>query len=219
MFKLLEAHYRPTTYVEAGQTNPLRWQVVQPEGDAYRELSGVFKCRDYLNDVVAVRYGAKGSVYGFSLDKAKMDVSGDLHILLTGVDAGFLPNWTRVVSPLVQEAYGCVPTFTEDGSTLLVTIPRVLWATTYNISLLSGSFRWCNCPEDVELTWDELVDLYTPPRYANHLKVNKMQPPPLLGDTWWYVGSKKNSSNNASGTNVALVHNYGYQATILGLAV
>jgi hypothetical protein len=137
-FKEFSAYH----YSEAPQSNPLRWQVFCRNGDVFTPQTGVFMCKDYLNDVCAVYNGANVIAYGMNTKGMKLNDDGIwLRLFFIKDNTTFLDNIEACVNaenpehPVTMEVL--------DGSVLMF-IPRYYFNQTYLISLLAFVIRVSN---------------------------------------------------------------------------
>ena len=130
-------------YNEAPQSNSLRWQVFYRNGDVFTPQTGVFMCKDYLNDVCAKYNGKDVIAYGMNTKDMKLNDDGIwLKLYFIKNNKYFLDNIERCVNTENPE----YPVSTEvlDNNTLLMFIPRYYFNSTYLISLLAFVIRVSN---------------------------------------------------------------------------
>ena len=128
--------------LEAGQPNPIRWTIVQVDGDTLTPLAPTMKCKDYFNDVVAAKNGVFFTKYGFN--NKVVPVKEGLDILLTGLHnvesfKQYVNKITQVDNPVTM--VDCVA---DDEEAILLHIPEYYFKNTYRISLLTYAIRLCN---------------------------------------------------------------------------
>lgn len=129
-------------YNEAGQANPLRWQLLYREGDVFTPQTGQFKCKDYLNDIAA-KYNGK-DIYAYGMNTATMILNpeGTWLRLFNIMDKDvFMANINTCINkenpehPLTMEVV---------DDTILLFVPRYYYNQTYLISLAAYVIRLSN---------------------------------------------------------------------------
>lgn len=155
MFKL--AFPVNTSYCEIPQTNPLRWRIMFREGDTLTSQSGLIKCKDFFNDVVAWNKAqAVFSIYNFN-NKVKFNEEG-LYFHLTNIadNKRFIQNIEKAINPKLVEGSGLAITcYDQAPGEVVICIPMAAWESTYIISLLTMLIRVCNYAPAFE-DWNSL---------------------------------------------------------------
>lgn len=141
MYKFTEAPKH--VYHESPQKNNLRWQVLFRDGDTFHPQTAVFRCKDYLNDVVAKYYNWNVIAYGLNNENMKLNEEG-VWLELTGIyDMPiFLHNLETCIQPEIVDTS---LEYEEIDGGLLMFVPRFFFKNTYFISLLSYMIRVSNC--------------------------------------------------------------------------
>lgn len=215
MFKLNITH--KNTYSEIGQSNPLRWRIMHKEGDVLSSQSGLLKCKDFFNDVVAYKRAKLAfKIYYFD-NQIKFNREG-LYIHLTAIDnqERFCNNLgiinVRMGSDL-QTHFNFVKM--DDGS-VVICIPHKLWKNTYYISLLSMMIRLCNYKTEYD-SWESF--------FAKNAPINKVETaftekakafacekgfrlPVKLRKLWFWAGDNYHSGNQEKPMG-SVIHNNG----------
>lgn len=144
MFKLSITH--KNCYNEIGQSNPLRWRIMFKEKDTLHSQSGLLKCKDFFNDVVAWKVKkAKFCIYKFN-NTIKFNRFG-VYLLLTNVyDADrFIESVECALnSKLYNDLQVSLKVYKQGKDKVVVLIPNKLWKNTYHISLVTMMLRVCN---------------------------------------------------------------------------
>lgn len=214
-----------TSYAEVGQSNPLRWTCLhldKQEGSSrtFSEQSKQWKCKDFLNEIVAKYHGHLLGCYGFTADSVQTNDEG-VYVKLTNI----------VDKDVYRQNIGSINTLAaaqgfpqlelleiEDG--FVVLLPRAYFDTTYPISLLTYLMRVANVGTVVsDVSWLEhptkSVDNPFASVYAQVLKQG-FATPDNVGGSYYYYGEKHDYSKKPQ---VSMVHNCGVsQWTALLLA-
>jgi hypothetical protein len=89
-------------YVEAGQSQDVRFSFVNKIGDVYQEVFKPILCRDYFSDALhCTQYNTSGEMYGFiwNPETQKYDTSTSCRLSVTFGSAALrdvcLKNWFR----------------------------------------------------------------------------------------------------------------------------
>ena len=129
-------------YNEAPQHNPLRWQFYYREGDKFIPQTGMFRCKDYLNDVCAKYNGKHVIAYGLNNKDMKLNDEGTWIVLrfVSHIDI-FMPNIETCINNENPE-YPLTMEVVDDK--ILMFIPRYYYNQTYLISLASYIIRISN---------------------------------------------------------------------------
>jgi hypothetical protein len=207
-------------YNEASQSNPLRWQVFYREGDVFTPQTGVFMCKDYLNDVCAVYNGANVIAYGMNTKDMKLNDDGIwLRLFFIKDNKYFLDNIERCVNAENPE----YPVYTEVvDNTMLMFIPRYYFNSTYLISLLAFAIRVSNN----KLKFKSLDDLLTRSKDIPEKAINghgtklsqqwKFKVPEEYQQYWSYYNKEFNSAMEDMYTG-STIHNNGAQSWAEGI--
>lgn len=136
------------SYSEAGQTNPIKWQIYKKIAPGeYEATSAKFKCKDYFNDTVYTFHSGKEiTVYGFNAFNGmlnKEDGNG-VPVILTGIKGKFLEN-VEVLNKFLKSNKLPVLDYEEfDDGSVFCYIPWEYFKNTYYISALTLLQRVCN---------------------------------------------------------------------------
>jgi len=187
---------------EETQQNPLRWAIFKYQGDnKFVQQTPPFRCKDYFNDFVAKYHGHEVSIFGIHTGKVEVDSFG-MFVGLQHTTPQFVDNLLRVLNPKLQEEFGIelVPTTVDEW--VLVLFPRVLFDSTYTISLLTLIIRACN---DVTewANYDHLVEGSLESLILSHkgwLKSAKLLPPEHLRKYWFFSHETYHNETVAPGS-------------------
>ena len=152
MFKLKITH--KNTYSEVGQANPLRWRIMLRKGDTLHSQSGLLKCKDFFNDVVAYkRAKLKFKIYSFEND-VKFNREG-LYLHLTEIQNQdtFCDNMNVLNQTIFDDLQTIVGYTKQADGSVVICIPHKLWNNTYYISLVTMMIRLCNYNTKYD-TWE-----------------------------------------------------------------
>lgn len=214
-------HNQTGILTESSQVNPLRWRIMYREKDILTSQAQLMKCKDYFNDLVALRKGHVFTVYGFKNDTVKFNKWG-LYILLTEVGKAdqFIGNVEKAINVRLKADMGTsIRCWKQDDKSVVIRIPNKMWESTYYISLLTMMLRVCN--NNVEFSsWD---DLYSDKSPLNTVERSFTQDAKLftkhLGfklpiDTWYYYNSQYNGMGevNIAAIGGSTIHNNGCSA-------
>lgn len=196
-------------YIEAGQPNPLRWELYRLEDELLIPQTAQFKCKDYFNEVVAWYHGRRFAVYGFDTMTMNFNDYG-VFVRLYNVKTGFLENVQKLVQPLLPEGVGPLQFVQlENPEEFLTLFPRALFNSTYTISKLTKMLRICNVPkvlDSFEKLAVQAVESLGQPYFGD----GHLVPHTPFNSYWWYSGDRYNSNGKDAGSSV--IHNNGYQA-------
>jgi hypothetical protein len=215
MFKLNITH--KNGYNEIDQPNPLRWRIMLREKDVLHSQSGLIKCKDFFNDIVAFKQAnLKFSIYNFS-NEVKFNRHG-LYFHLTHIHdtAMFCENLIIVNDRLQQDLKTTVKFWIQEDGSVVVLIPNKLWKNTYYISLVSMMIRLCNYKVQYD-SWDSI--------FAKDAPINRIESAfshaakkrthengfvlPKQLRTFWYWAGKMANSNDGKKVMPSVVHNNG----------
>lgn len=157
-------------YTEAGQNNPIRWILVEPDKEKpniFYNVSQLFRCKDYFNDFVYKRRTKKSfTAYGFPTNKITSSEKDYGYVVITGVEPAFLSNLKLLNNWLLKDQCHSTIKVTDiditnnlaiDKKGLLLAIPPFYLRNTYNISLLSFLIRYINQKIKYN-TWQQLIN-------------------------------------------------------------
>lgn len=204
-----------TSYSEVGQTNKLRWINLFLESNdgkhmKFSEQTKQWKCKDFLNECVAMRHGHELGCYGFYAASVKTNDEG---------------IWVKLINIHDKDAYkaniGSINALAraqgfpelelleiEDGFVCL--LPKEYLETTYSISLLTYLMRVSNVSQVItDKSFMEhptkAIDNPFPSVYAQVLKQG-FATPENVGGSYYYYGLKHDYSKKPE---VMMVHNCG----------
>lgn len=158
-----------SSYAEIPQTNPLRWQNLKRVDTGasspvtYEPVTHWWKCKDFMNEVVASRYTGKTySIYGFQVDPKTFFNPKDkyLPILLKNVAKGWDHNITVVNNEL--QVQGMPPIEWDVGPSELddtyrfIQIPLEYLDNSLFMSVVTLYIRLANTTSDY-MTVDEMI--------------------------------------------------------------
>jgi hypothetical protein len=157
MFKIKNVN--KNTYAEIAQANPLRWRIMHRNKDTLTSQSGLIKCKDFFNDVVAWKQGGhKFNIYRFN-NAIKFNRYG-VYFLLSEIAnrEQFFAN-LDVLNQKLQENLNTKISYYKARSTTqaIIHIPNPLWRNTYFISTVSMMIRLCNYNYSYK-TWDDFFN-------------------------------------------------------------
>jgi len=217
MFKLKITH--DTTYAEMGQPNPLRWRIMHKRGDTLFSQSGLIKCKDFFNDVVAWRVAKRAfMMYRFN-NQVKFNREG-LYLHLTDVHSNKqFANNLLVVNERLFKDLGVSVTMSslfDKGDSVIITIPHKVWTSTYYISILSLLIRACNYQCSYE-GWDDVFKDTSPLKTVDGAINDKARAYvakngfklPVKFRKLWYKSMVGYNSSAAPQASPSIVHNNG----------
>lgn len=183
---------------EAGQNNPLRWNLLfrTSEEGVYESQTGIFKCKDYFNDIVAKYQGLSFHAHGLDTTNIQLNEEG------TPIELSSLSYTDQLLSNLQvisneAEKFELPPLpFKANGKDVLLFIPREYYKSTYIISFLTYCIRISHCPT-IFSSFDDLVKnvdwraLDNPfGRHYDKIMAERFEPP-IKGHTGWeYLGKR-----------------------------
>jgi hypothetical protein len=204
-------------YAEMHQDNPMRWRIMLRKGQTLTSQSGLIKCKDFFNDIVANKqHGMKFKVYNFN-NEIKFNKPG-LYIHLTEIyNQETFCNNLHALNDKLHEQLNVIVHYVEqqDGSVVIV-IPHKLWKNTYYISLVTMMIRLCNYKFKFE-TWDDFFSDKSPMNTTEtaftakaklFAKKHGFKLPHGLNKYWFWAGKEYNSANQDKPM-VNIVHNNG----------
>ncbi len=206
--KFTNKHQSNVAYCETGQSNPLRWAVLHRSDKGFAYQSGLFKCTDYLNDLVSKYEGHDSCVYGFDTKPMTLNEEG-VYLHLTNIinTDVFADNIASLNEWFAKS--GFPPIQFEDLDSVLksavVLIPRRYFKSTYSISFASYFIRVANVATVVS-DWSihPTKPLDNPfGQYYNAAMKQGIKPP---NDNWYYY--MKNYTTYPP-TNFMYVHDAG----------
>jgi hypothetical protein len=215
MFKLKITH--TTSYSEMGQPNPLRWRIMHKRGDTFYSQSGLIRCKDFFNDVVAWKKVKKEfNVYRF-YNKIKFNVGGVyLHLTNISNKTQFNHNLAIVNAQLEKDLKVSLTT-TPVSEGVVVLIPNKVWTSTYYISAVSLLIRGCNY-NYLYKDWADffsataalrVVDGAAGGNTLDFLAKNGFKLPVKARKCWYLSGFGYNSLEKPTNVTPSVIHNNG----------
>ena len=218
MFNItIKPEHVTVVYNEAGQRNPLRWRIMHREGSTLTSQAGIMKCKDYFNDLVALKKGHKFNAYGFNNATVQFNKWGlYLHLTEIAKPSQFCDNVDFGINArLKKDQNTTIRTWIHDEHSVIIRIPTKLWESTYYISLVTMMLRVCNNNVEIQC-WDDFFSESSPlitmefsfntPAKIISKKIAFKAPLP----TWYYSGPGHNGDTIATtGVNGTLIHNSG----------
>lgn len=223
--KIKPEHTTTNVYTESGQANPLRWMIMYRDKDTLTSQANLMRCKDYFNDLVAMRRGHIFLVYGFRNDTVKFNKWG-LYILLTniGKPEQFIANVNNSINVRMKADLGThIRCWKQDEQSVVIRIPNKVWDNTYAVSLVTMMLRVCNNNIDIT-SWDDLYASTSPLNTiersftpdAKAITKNIGFKAPI--DTWyWYNSSWNGEKGWNSSVGGLTIHNNGCSAWCTGL--
>ena len=215
------------TYAEIGQANPMRWRLLHKRKGVFYSQSGLIKCKDFFNDVVAwKRAKQKFSIYSFS-NKVKFNRDG-MYFHLTSISNDLLfKHNLDVLNTRIKEDLGVeISYFKHTDTSAVICIPHKLWKNTYYISLVSMMIRLCNYDKQYE-TWGDFFDEKAPlctietafsKKTREYTKENGFKIPANLRKFWFWAGKDYHSGNQVKPMG-SVIHNNGVNNWVQFLGV
>ena len=217
MFKLKNTHQ--TTYGEIHQPNPLRWRIMFREKNVLSSQSGIIKCKDFFNDVVAWKKAKMAfSMYSFKND-IKFNRYG-VYFHITGIEDRdrFFANLDVLNQRLQQDLNTKVSYYKASRckTAAIIHIPNPLWENTYRISLVTMMIRLSNYAMAYE-GWDDFFKEDAPMCTADKAFTKEAQKltkafgfnPPAITNGCWYYSTHGYISKKCPKPAVSIIHNNG----------
>ena len=202
------------SYAEVGQTNKLRWiNCFREQDGTFSHESLVWKCKDFLNEIVRKYQGQDSSIYGYNAGSMRVNEEGVWHRLLFIHDIEVFKKNLGSISKLPGyvplEIYDCeqAPQDTKQG--LMVLIPKYYFENTYRISVLTYIMRICNVDKVIEDFINhptKSIDNTSPKHHDAIIKRGFVEP---VKGYWYYVGKEH---TNLKSPCTSTVHNCGMNA-------
>jgi hypothetical protein len=209
---VIKAYKGPhTSYAEVGQTNPLRWECLYKESEGvFSKQSKLWKCKDFLNEIVAKYHGHLLGCYGFTADSVQTNEEG-VYVLLTNiVDKDvYRQNIGSINSLAAAQGFPTIELIDADEGFVCL-LPRKYFETTYPVSLLTYLMRVANTGTVVtDALWLEhptkSIDNPFASVYAEVMKQG-FKTPDNVGNSYYYYGKSHDYSKKPK---VEMVHNCG----------
>lgn len=199
-------------YTESSQINPLRFVIYKKEEDTYQAQAGVMKCRDYLNDLVAIKHGVKIQVYGFDNSDIEFEEDGGLFLRLFNCVDSLKERLDKVVDLPEGFSYTIEPI---EGTTeqYLLYLSKEFFSSTYYISYFTLMLRGVNV--EAEFPTFESLETSTEYIFRNYWKqISKyrMYLPEKYKEYWFFAGEKYNSKEPITYTRI--IHDNGVIAWV-----
>ncbi len=203
-----------TRYSEVSQVNPIRWTICHKEGETLTAQSGLIKCKDFFNDIVAWhKEKYEFPMYGFK-NKVNFNEEGLWFVLSSISDPVLFKENLAVLNscmpvPMIIEEV-------ENKNSCAILIPMCYWESTYYISLISFLVRLCNYGYKYT-DWDSFFNTNAPMYTAEHAfstegkalaKEWKFEIPKKYS-FWYFAGKDFNSSKAPKTPSTSIIHNNG----------
>lgn len=204
-----------TSYAEVGQTNPLRWvclhkELSEGDGMCFSEQSKPWKCKDFLNEIVAKYHGDLLGCYGFTADSVQTNEEGVwVRLFHIANPEAYTANIGSINALAAAQGFPELELFDYEGG-FVVLLPRQYFNTTYPISLLTYLMRVANTDTVVtDTTWMEhptkSIDNPFAGVYAD-VMAQGFTTPDNVGNSYYYYGKNHDYSKKPQ---VQMVHNCG----------
>lgn len=212
-----KAAHLPLSFAENIQVNPLRWQALykNPDG-SFEDQTGVFKCKDYFNDIVAKYLDIDTNAFGFDTSKMKYNEEG-VYILCSQLNhiPQFLDNIELISKQAESQGFPAFSGEKINTTTCLLFFPREYFRSSYITSLLTYLVRIAHCDEAFTefsdfITNHPTKDVDNPFREKSGQIMSLLFKEPVE-DCWTYLGATKKTlitKVNAMGYSTSL-HNAG----------
>lgn len=206
-----------TSYSEIPQLNPLRWEILFKDGDTLHPQTGKFKCKDFLNDIVAARKGYPFEVYRFDSTKIKTNTEGVWFRLTNLADyQQFVSNINNTLNVFYVGTDKLLITIEQiDKDSAVVFLPDHFFSNTYKISLTSYIIRLCNYGVAFNTFREALESI--PAGEDNPANDQgkqlalewQLEIPDGASNYWYYCGKDHNSIKKPVTDYPAIIHNNG----------
>ncbi len=203
------------TYNEMTQINPIQWEMLYRDGDGFIPQTAKFKCKDFLNDVVAKYHGVDLDVYRMAFKPMEFNDEG-LWLRLHNIQD--FPTFSKNIANLINNN---VPTERAvvieplDSTTVLAFIPRYYFNQTYLISVVSYLIRVSN----YKVVFNNVEEFFSSTARHSEPAVNEQgkrlmlawgfEVPEKYQEYWYYAGASYNSKKGVDMDYQSIVHNNG----------
>lgn len=222
MAKFKIGQFLAKTYGEIAQSNPLRWIILYKEDDgSFTPQTGQIKCKDFFNDLVGKYYNTSGQIYGFDTSTIKVNDDGVYFLLKNVKSEWFEKNLISLVYPELEKAFKDCPleVHKQDEDSYIVRFDRVLFNSTYYISLLSFLLR----VSSMEYEHTSIEDVFKNPKNPCRTKEAGITDPtgnivkwgfnlPEAAKKYWFYSAPALNSEthkDIAKTYISLLHNNG----------
>jgi hypothetical protein len=136
-------------FTQSPQRNPIQWEILKKvkEGKFIPQY-GLFRCKDYFNDVAYKRNNPKASftVYGFNIGQYKPDSEGVyVRVHFIQDQKSFVENIETINEHLTLQEMGWFLEYIPlDETTGLFLLPDAMFKNTYTVSLITWMIRLAN---------------------------------------------------------------------------
>ena len=206
-------------YSEIGQPNPLRWEILyQDEKGVFQPQTGKMKCKDFFNDLVSkIMANHDVYIYGFNTATCQVNETG-VWFRLSNVEdqKQFINNANNVINPLLSEQQcTTISLYRLPRNKVLVFIPKIVFTSTYYVSLITYLLRLCNYGQELKSFHDALNHNVT--SIDNALNANALslarqwefKVPEKFSKYWYYAGDHYNNVTISTPISASVVHNNG----------
>ena len=222
--KIAQVH-ADKTYMESPQNNPMKWQWMYRSKNTLTAQAGKMKCKDFFNDLVAVKHGHFFYVYGLATSADLKFNRYGLYVLLTDVLADtIIRNIETAINPRMKDDLGCViKCWKQSNTEVVIRLPLKVFDSTYITSLTTMLIRLSN----YDTLFDSFDDFFTPKSALDKTEHNMSLQARRLAKHFgfkvpkneWYFSSDGYQSSGTKPANPSIVHNNGISdwARALGL--
>lgn len=200
------------TYTESNQNNPLRFVIYKKEGDTYQAQAGQMKCRDYMNDLVAIKHGVEINIYGFKNKDIVFEEDGGMFIRLLNCVDSLKERLDKVVDLPEGFSYTLEPIDGAPGQYLLY-LSKEFFTSTYYISYFTLMLRAVNV--EAEFPTFESLEGSAETLFRSYWKMiskYRMHLPEKYKEYWFFYGEKYNSKTTTEYT--GMIHGNGVIAWV-----
>ena len=218
MFKLTLTHNNK--YSEIPQPNPMRWRIMLRDKKELISQSGLIRCRDFFNDLVAARVANKQfGIYGFNNKDIKFNKFG-LYFLLSDIANAdkFIENVNNTLNVKLKEQLDCsVLLWKQSDKEVVARIPNKVWDNTYFISLATMALRLSNY-NIVYQSWEDMFSATAPSATVDkafdaptreYASAHGFSLPDAVKDYWFYAGPQYNNKAKEENQTSHIIHNNG----------
>lgn len=205
------------TYSEISQKNPMRWMNVKPlGGDVWEPVTGWWKCKDFMNDVVTSFHLRKTFyIYGFKVNAEKFFAPGqeELYFLVKNITPEWEENMVVVNDYLLSNGFPAVYYENLDKD-YFISLDKAYLHNTYFISAVTLLIRMANVNK-VYQTLDDMVNDEGNTHDTDNYTAIKQKPlsefPEHLLEYIWYYDKNNNTKHTDKDKNImtSQMHNCG----------
>lgn len=214
----------PVHYSEIYQVNPIKWETLFRTKEYFRATSSPFKCKDFLNDVVAY-YNNKQSfcMYSFK-NRIRFNKEG-LYLCVTEIlnPEQFKENIEKAINVTLKEQLSCeIEVFLNDSKNIILLFPKQLLKNTFYISLVTMLIRCSNYGMAFS-SWEDFFKSSSPLLMTEtvfnkdtltYVKKHRFYLPKDYVKYWYFAGDTYNSEGNI---NPHIIHDNGCSSWVRSL--